>query len=75
MPVKLSMMHVKKFGKLSCENANFPAETIKFVPVKTNFFSVKKTKKKSKKSREKKKGHVKKLENDPKSELEIVFFP
>ena len=48
MPVKLKLMHVKKFGKIACENTNFSSNTIKFVPVKMDFLPVKKTKKKEK---------------------------
>ena len=48
MPVKLKLMHVKKIGKISRENTNFSAKSIKFVPVKMNFLSVKKPKKRPK---------------------------
>ena len=78
MPVKLKLMHVKKFGKISRENSNFSSNTIKFVPVKINFLPVKKTKKNEKKWKKcpwKKKVGVKKLENRPKSGREIVFLP
>ena len=43
MPVKLKLMHVKKIGKR--EIKNFPAKTIKFLPLKMNFLPVKKMKK------------------------------
>ena len=74
MPVKLKLMHVKKFGKISRENSNFSSNTIKFVHVKINFLPLKKTKKNEKNAREKNVG-VKKLENRPKSGREFVFLP
>ena len=77
MPVKLKLMHVKKFGKISRENSNFSSNTIKFVPVKINFLPAKKKEKNDeneKNAREKKVG-VKKLENRPKNRREIVFLP
>ena len=48
MPVKLKLMHLIKFGKISRENKNFPVKTIKFVLLKMNFLPVKKKKNKKK---------------------------
>ena len=50
MPVKLKLMHLIKFGKISRENKNFPVKTIKFVLLKMNFLPVKKKKTKKRKN-------------------------
>ena len=47
--MKLKLTHVKKFGKISRKIKNFPAKTIKILPVKIIFFPVKKVKKKNEK--------------------------
>ena len=74
MPVKIKLMHVKKFGKISRENTNLSAKTIKLVPVKMNFLPVKKTKKRPKTGRVIGFLPMKKLKNNPKQLSRALFF-
>ena len=67
-------MHVKKIGKISRENTNFSAKSIKFVPVKMNFLPVKKTKKWPKSGREIAFLPVKKLKKWPKMAFTGTFY-
>ena len=74
MPAKIKLMHVKKISKISRENTNFSAKSIKFVPVKEKIVGVKKLENGPKSGREIGFLSVKKLKKRPKMALTGTFY-